>query len=228
MLFELILNKIDSSSDAVIRTLQKKQVCRAKGRVGLSGLPFLCGGRDLPPMIKRKKRGNSVVVQCLQGKRSTVLALSRTLCADCAGAAALAAASCVSDMSDSFGGESPLCCTDQHPGAVIPVIKPAIACTSANECHASGVHPEAYPVVRRILAATKSNLEPLIGDTPVLHQLQPEAFTDAVFGVPTVTDILHEVDKPGRDPRPVFKTVRFRDGVEKLEDLSPAWFSKVS
>jgi hypothetical protein len=82
-------------------------------------------------MIKRKKRGNSVVVQCLQGKRSTVLALSRTLCAGCAGAAVLAAASCVSDMSDSFGGESPLCCTDQHPGAVIPVIKPAIACTSA-------------------------------------------------------------------------------------------------
>jgi len=62
------------------------------------------------------------------------------------------------------------------------VIKPAIACTSAIECHASGVHPEAYPVVRRILAATKSKLEALIGDTPVLHQLQPEAFTDAVFG----------------------------------------------
>ncbi len=86
---------------------------------------------------------------------------------------------------------------------------------------ASGVHPEAYPVVRRILAATKSKLERLIGDTPVLRQLQPEAFTDAVFGVPTVTDILRELEKPGRDPRPTFKTANFREGVEKLEDLTP-------
>jgi protein Tex len=86
---------------------------------------------------------------------------------------------------------------------------------------ASGVHPEAYPIVRRILAATKRELETLIGDTSVLRQLQPEAFTDAVFGVPTVTDILAELEKPGRDPRPAFKTASFRKGVEKLEDLQP-------
>ena len=86
---------------------------------------------------------------------------------------------------------------------------------------ASGVHPEAYPVVRRILAATQRKLETLIGDTSVLRQLQPEAFTDAVFGVPTVTDILAELEKPGRDPRPAFKTANFREGVEKLEDLQP-------
>jgi uncharacterized protein len=86
---------------------------------------------------------------------------------------------------------------------------------------ASGVHPEAYPVVRRILAATKSKLEALIGDTPVLRRLEPEAFTDAVFGVPTVTDILRELEKPGRDPRPTFKTANFREGLEKLEDLKP-------
>src|SRR6266404_8006693 len=86
---------------------------------------------------------------------------------------------------------------------------------------ASGVHPEAYPVVRRILAATKRQLERLIGDTSVLRQLEPEAFTDAVFGVPTVTDILRELEKPGRDPRPTFKTASFREGVEKLEDLTP-------
>jgi len=86
---------------------------------------------------------------------------------------------------------------------------------------ASGVHPEAYPVVRRILAATKRQLERLIGDTSVLRQLEPEAFTDAVFGVPTVTDILRELEKPGRDPRPAFKTANFREGVEKLEDLEP-------
>jgi uncharacterized protein len=86
---------------------------------------------------------------------------------------------------------------------------------------ASGVHPEAYPVVRRILAATRSELKRLIGDTSVLRQLEPEAFTDAVFGVPTVTDILRELEKPGRDPRPAFKTANFREGVEKLEDLKP-------
>ena len=77
---------------------------------------------------------------------------------------------------------------------------------------ASGVHPEAYPVVRRILTATKSQLERLIGDIPVLRQLRPEAFTDAVFGVPTVIDILRELEKPGRDPRPAFKTASFREG----------------
>ena len=76
-------------------------------------------------------------------------------------------------------------------------------------------------MVQRILAATKTQLERLIGDTALLHQLQPEAFTDAMFGVPTVTDVLRELEKPGRDPRPVFKTVSFREGVEKLEDLQP-------
>jgi uncharacterized protein len=86
---------------------------------------------------------------------------------------------------------------------------------------ASGVHPEAYPVVRRILATCQRKLETLIGDTSVLRQLQPEAFTDAVFGVPTVADILAELEKPGRDPRPAFKTANFREGVEKLEDLQP-------
>jgi protein Tex len=75
--------------------------------------------------------------------------------------------------------------------------------------------------VRRILAATKSELKRLIGDTSVLRQLEPEAFTDAVFGVPTVSDILQELEKPGRDPRPAFKTASFREGVEKLEDLKP-------
>ena len=86
---------------------------------------------------------------------------------------------------------------------------------------ASGVHPEAYSVVRRILGATKSELGGLIGNTSILRQLEPEAFTDAVFGVPTVTDILRELEKPGRDPRPTFKTANFREGVEKLEDLKP-------
>ena len=85
----------------------------------------------------------------------------------------------------------------------------------------SGVHPEAYPVVQRILVATKSELKELIGNTSALRQLEPEAFTDAVFGVPSVTDILRELEKPGRDPRPAFKTASFREGVENVADLKP-------
>jgi protein Tex len=84
---------------------------------------------------------------------------------------------------------------------------------------ASGVHPEAYPVVQRILATTKTDLKTLIGNAPLLRTLAPDTFTDETFGVPTVTDILRELEKPGRDPRPAFWTASFREGVEKLEDL---------
>jgi protein Tex len=85
----------------------------------------------------------------------------------------------------------------------------------------SGVHPEAYPVVRRIIEFTRSDIRVLIGDSAKLRGLRPEAFTDERFGVPTVSDILKELEKPGRDPRPAFKTATFQDGVEKLDDLRP-------
>ncbi|MDA5192877.1 Tex family protein [Govanella unica] len=85
----------------------------------------------------------------------------------------------------------------------------------------SGVHPEAYPVVRRILDATKNDIKAVIGNMPLLRSLKPQDFTDATFGVPTVTDILKELEKPGRDPRPAFKTATFQDGVEKISDLQP-------
>jgi protein Tex len=86
---------------------------------------------------------------------------------------------------------------------------------------ASGVHPEAYPVVHRILTATGSAAGDLIGSTAVLRGLRPEKFTDDRFGLPTVTDILRELEKPGRDPRPAFATATFAEGVERLEDLEP-------
>ncbi len=86
---------------------------------------------------------------------------------------------------------------------------------------ASGVHPEAYPVVRRIIEATKSDIKVLIGNGGVLKKLRPESFTDEKFGVPTVKDILSELEKPGRDPRPEFKTATFMEGVEKIDDLKP-------
>jgi uncharacterized protein len=86
---------------------------------------------------------------------------------------------------------------------------------------ASGVHPEAYPVVRRILAATGSAAGDLIGSSVVLRGLSPEKFTDDRFGLPTVTDILRELEKPGRDPRPAFTTATFAEGVETIGDLEP-------
>ena len=86
---------------------------------------------------------------------------------------------------------------------------------------ASGVHPEAYPVVRRILTATKSDIKALIGNAEILRQIKPQTFVDDTFGLPTVTDILRELEKPGRDPRPAFKAAVFKDGVEKVSDLKP-------
>ncbi|MFD2419494.1 Tex family protein [Amycolatopsis pigmentata] len=85
----------------------------------------------------------------------------------------------------------------------------------------SSVHPEAYPVVRRILSATGNDLRGLIGNTRVLTRLKPQEFVDETFGLPTVTDILTELEKPGRDPRPAFKTATFAEGVEKIADLKP-------
>jgi protein Tex len=84
----------------------------------------------------------------------------------------------------------------------------------------SSVHPEAYPVVRRILGSVKSDLKSLIGNTATLRALKPHDFTDDTFGLPTVTDILRELEKPGRDPRPAFKTATFKEGVEKISDLA--------
>ncbi|MDX6741396.1 Tex family protein [Actinocorallia sp. A-T 12471] len=84
----------------------------------------------------------------------------------------------------------------------------------------SAVHPEAYPVVRRILEGTGADLKTLIGSS-ALKRLKPQDYVDDTFGLPTVTDILAELEKPGRDPRPAFKTAAFKDGVEKLTDLKP-------
>jgi len=90
-----------------------------------------------------------------------------------------------------------------------------------NPLDASAVHPEAYPVVERILAHTGRDIRELIGDTKLLRGLAANDFTDETFGEPTVRDILRELEKPGRDPRPEFKTARFREGVETLADLEP-------
>jgi uncharacterized protein len=86
---------------------------------------------------------------------------------------------------------------------------------------ASAVHPESYPVVHRIMAATQSKIDALVGNAAALRALSPNAFVDDRFGLPTVTDILRELEKPGRDPRPAFKTAEFKAGIETLNDLEP-------
>jgi protein Tex len=85
----------------------------------------------------------------------------------------------------------------------------------------SGVHPESYPVVRRILQAANTDIKGLIGNTAAIRMLSPKNFVDETFGLPTVTDILKELEKPGRDPRPAFKAAVFKEGVETLGDLKP-------
>ncbi|MDR2876654.1 MAG: RNA-binding transcriptional accessory protein, partial [Chromatiales bacterium] len=86
---------------------------------------------------------------------------------------------------------------------------------------ASAVHPEAYAVVERILTVGKKPVKQIIGDATFLRALKPEQFTDEKFGVPTVRDILRELEKPGRDPRPELKAAKFADGVESITDLKP-------
>ncbi len=90
-----------------------------------------------------------------------------------------------------------------------------------NPLDASAVHPEAYPVVERIIAQCGRQVRSIIGDTGFLRGLRAEQFTDASFGVPTVRDILKELEKPGRDPRPAFVAPSFADGVEDVKDLRP-------
>ncbi|MCH9808042.1 MAG: RNA-binding transcriptional accessory protein [Alphaproteobacteria bacterium] len=89
----------------------------------------------------------------------------------------------------------------------------------SNPLDASAVHPEAYEVVKRISETTKKPVKALIGDGAFLRTLSPEKFANENFGIPTVSDILAELEKPGRDPRPEFKTATFEDGVEKISDL---------
>ncbi|NUB43917.1 RNA-binding transcriptional accessory protein [Fertoebacter nigrum] len=86
---------------------------------------------------------------------------------------------------------------------------------------ASSVHPEAYDVARKIVAACGRDLRSVMGDAAALQRLDPRSFIDARFGLPTVKDILAELEKPGRDPRPGFKTATFADGVEDIKDLKP-------
>lgn len=88
-----------------------------------------------------------------------------------------------------------------------------------NPLDASSVHPETYSVVENILGKYQKNIKEVMGNTTLIRSIKPSEFTNDQFGLPTITDILHELEKPGRDPRPEFKTANFKDGIETLEDL---------
>ena len=90
-----------------------------------------------------------------------------------------------------------------------------------NPLDASAVHPEAYPVVERILADLQRGVRDVMGNAQALRAIDPRRYTDERFGLPTVQDIVRELEKPGRDPRPEFRTARFTDGVNELKDLRP-------
>ncbi|MEH6467756.1 MAG: helix-hairpin-helix domain-containing protein, partial [Porticoccus sp.] len=90
-----------------------------------------------------------------------------------------------------------------------------------NPLDTSAVHPESYSVVAKMAKAISKPIASLIGNSALLHTINPGDYVDEKFGLPTITDILHELDKPGRDPRPEFKTATFKDGVETLKDLEP-------
>ncbi len=91
----------------------------------------------------------------------------------------------------------------------------------SNPLDASAVHPEAYPIVEQIIIKKRQSIDKIIGNSQFLRDLRPEEFVNDKFGLPTVQDILAELDKPGRDPRPEFKTAEFKEGVEELDDLEP-------
>jgi uncharacterized protein len=90
-----------------------------------------------------------------------------------------------------------------------------------NPLDASAVHPESYPVVEKILADIQKDVRGVIGESKLLKSLSPAKYADERFGVPTVTDIIKELEKPGRDPRPEFTTATFKEGVEEISDLRP-------
>jgi len=92
---------------------------------------------------------------------------------------------------------------------------------AADPLDGSAVHPEAYPLVRRIVDATGVEVAQLVGNSDVLGKLRAGDFADEKFGIPTVTDVLAELDKPGRDPRPTFKTATLAEGIETIKDLKP-------
>ncbi|MEO8408397.1 MAG: helix-hairpin-helix domain-containing protein, partial [Oxalobacteraceae bacterium] len=167
---------------------------------------------------------DAVVEDCVNAVGVDVNTASAPLLARVSGLSASVAQSIVSyrDLKGAFGSRAALRAvprlgdkTFEQAAGFLRVMG------SDNLLDASAVHPESYPLVEKILSDIKKDVKALIGDERLLKSLNPAKYADAQFGVPTITDILRELEKPGRDPRPEFTTATFKDGVEEIKDLRP-------
>lgn len=167
---------------------------------------------------------DAVVEDCVNAVGVDVNTASAPLLARVSGLSASVAQSIVSyrDLKGAFGSRAALRAvprlgekTFEQAAGFLRVM------CSDNPLDASAVHPESYPLVEKILSDIQKDVKALIGDERLLKSLNPAKYADAQFGVPTITDILKELEKPGRDPRPEFSTATFKEGVEEIKDLRP-------
>jgi uncharacterized protein len=165
---------------------------------------------------------DTIVEDCVNAVGADVNTASSPLLARISGLNALLATNLVSfrDAHGPFGNRRQLLKVSRIGERAFQQAAGFLRITSGdNPLDASAVHPEAYPIVERIAQRTGVPVQQLIGNTSVLRALKPEEFADTRFGVPTVRDILAELEKPGRDPRPEFKTAAFKDNVQTISDL---------
>ncbi len=165
---------------------------------------------------------DAVVEDCVNGVGVEVNSASASLLARVAGLSATVAANVVAfrDRNGAFASREALKQVERlGPRAFEQAAGFLRVRDGINPLDASGVHPESYPVIKRIVAATGRPINTLIGDVAFLRGLDAEQFIDETFGLFTVQDILKELEKPGRDPRPEFKTATFKEGVETMTDL---------
>ena len=177
--------------------------------------------------VNQTKLGRSldaVVEDCVNGVGVEVNTASAPLLSRVAGLSPAVAANIVAfrDRNGVFASREALKQVDRlGPKAFEQAAGFLRVMNGANPLDASAVHPEAYPVVERIAKATGRDVKGMVGDVAFLRSLKPSQFVDDTFGEFTVRDILKELEKPGRDPRPEFKTASFAEGVETIEDLKP-------
>ncbi len=165
---------------------------------------------------------DAVVEDCVNAVGVDVNTASAPLLAQVAGLSASLAANIVSyrDQHGAFGNRDELLKVSRLGEKAFEQCAGFLRVMNGdNPLDASAVHPEAYPVVERIIQSSGRSIEQIIGDSRFLSRLAANDYTDESFGEPTVKDIIAELDKPGRDPRPEFKTAAFREGVESLADL---------
>jgi uncharacterized protein len=170
------------------------------------------------------KKLDAVVEDCVNAVGADVNTASAPLLARVSGLTATTARNIVSfrDTHGPFRNRQQIIKVPRLGGRTFQLAAGFLRITSGdNPLDASAVHPEAYPVVERLVVRTGVPVEQLIGNAAVLRTVMPESLADARFGVPTVKDILAELEKPGRDPRPEFRTAAFKEGVQEIRDLLP-------